>query len=289
MIWLILSIVASTGLFVVFELIQKLDIYLFPAIVVNYLVCSICGNLLLGESQIFQSSTVQHPGFYYMLFMGGMFIGAFFLMGSATSKAGSAKASVASKMSVIVPVLAAMFLLGQQSTLLQISGIAVGLVCVYFITKRDSKAAENSGSHALLLVLVFIGSGLVDTGLNFLSHFFEKSHANSAVFISTFIFSAAFVLGLLVYVFKVRKNQNLRAKELWAGLILGLVNFFSLYCVFKALDYYSNHTAYYWMLNNIGVVLFSTAVSVFMFKRQLDKANYIGLGLAVLAIVLLNL
>jgi multidrug transporter EmrE-like cation transporter len=59
--------------------------------------------------------------------------------------------------------------------------------------------------------------------------------------------------------------------------------------VFKALDYYADNTAYYWMLNNIGIVLLSTGVSVFMFKRRLDKANYIGLGLAVLAIVLLNI
>jgi multidrug transporter EmrE-like cation transporter len=68
-----------------------------------------------------------------------------------------------------------------------------------------------------------------------------------------------------------------------------LVNFFSLYCVFKALQSFQGHTAYYWMLNNIGVVLLSTLVSVLVFKRKLDNYNYIGLGLAIFAIVLLNI
>lgn len=289
MIWLILSIIASTGLFVIFELIRKLKINLFPAIVSNYFVCLVCGNVLLGEDYIFQSNTLDHGGFPYMIFMGGMFIGTFFLMGQATSKAGSAKSSVASKMSVIVPVMAAILLLGQPSTDFQIVGIFVGLICVYFITKRNGTSAKKGSSHALLLLLVFIGSGLVDTGLNFLSYYFGDSHANSPVFISTFIFTVAFIFGVLIYLVKVRKTQTIAKPELLAGLVLGLVNFFSLYCVFKALDSYADNTAYYWMLNNIGIVLLSTGISVFMFKRRLDKANYIGIGLAVLAIVLLNI
>ena len=287
--WLILSVLASTGLLVIFELTQKQGAKLFPVIIVNYLVCAICGNALLGPLHIFQSSTITHPAFYYMLFMGFMFIGTFFLMGTATARAGSSKASVASKMSVIVPVSASIILLNQPTSTLQIIGILIGLLCVYFITKQSKKNPSLEPNHALILLFVFIGSGLVDTGLNMLSHFFDKAHSNSPVFIATFIFTIAFILGLSAYIVLMRGKYKLSVKELLFGILLGLVNFFSLYCVFKALQSFQGHTAYYWMLNNIGVVLLSTLVSVLVFKRKLDNYNYIGLGLAIFAIVLLNI
>ena len=289
MIWLILSVIASTGLFVVFELIRKQGINLFPTIVVNYLVCSVCGNLLLGQQHLFRVETLDQEGFPYLLFMGALFIGAFFLMGLATANAGSAKSSVASKMSVILPVLAAVVILKQDTNTIQIIGILIGLLCVYFITKRNRNNENSHAGHTWLLLLVFIGSGLVDTGLNFLSHFFSQSHTEFPIFSSTFVFTSAFILGFLIYMFKVRKTQSLGKNEVIAGIGLGLINFFSLFCVFKALDVYASNTAHYWMLNNIGVVLLSTLVSVFLFKRKLDKSNYIGLALAIVAIVLLNL
>ncbi len=284
MIWLWLSIASSTGLFLLFEFIQKKQIALFPSIVVNYIVCSISGNILLNDKHIFSSEITNYPEWYYLAAMGGLFIVTFFLMGYATASEGASKSSVASKMSVVVPVLVSILVMKQIGSWMQGVGIFLGLVSVFFITKKQG--VKLLDSKPALLLAVFMGSGMVDAGLNLLAYKFGIIN-QSETFISTFIFSCAGAIGILLLVYNKLNQLNWQSASI--GVVLGLVNFCSLLCVFKALEAFKNNTANYWMLNNIGVVVSSTLLSVLLFQRKLDRNNYIGLAIAILAIISLNI
>ena len=125
MIWLFLSVLLSTMLFVAFKLFSKFSINVFSAIFFNYLTCFILGNVYLGSQHILHVSVIHEEGFFPIICMGMMFIGTFFLMGVSTHKSGAALSSMVSKMSVVLPVLVAVSFFHEHLSLLHICGIVL--------------------------------------------------------------------------------------------------------------------------------------------------------------------
>ena len=100
---LLLSILSSTLIFVVFKLFSRFKVNTLQAIVVNYFVA--CGTgLLLYDGEIVLQKIPEYPWFLYALALGSLFIGIFNLMAWTTQRSGLSVVSVATKMSVVVPV-----------------------------------------------------------------------------------------------------------------------------------------------------------------------------------------
>ena len=104
MIYLLLSIVASTLLFIIFKLFNVYKINTFQAIVANYAVACIYG-LMSYDSDINTNDIVNSEWFYGAIGLGFLFISVFNLMALTAQKNGLSVASVASKMSVIIPII----------------------------------------------------------------------------------------------------------------------------------------------------------------------------------------
>ena len=77
-------------------------------------------------------------------------------------------ASVASKMSVIIPISLGVILYNEQLGFIKIIGILLALIAVYFTSK---KKMEKYNKHPIFFypVLVFIGAGTIDASLKYLS------------------------------------------------------------------------------------------------------------------------
>ncbi len=73
------------------------------------------------------------------------------------------------------------------------------------------------------------------------------------------------------------------------SLFLGLVNFGSIYFLVQALKVTGMDSSVFFPLNNIGIVVLSTALSVLIFKESLSKVNIAGILLSVVALVVLML
>ena len=281
MIWLLLSVLLSTMLFVSFKLFSKFSIHVFSAIIFNYLTCFLLGNLYLGSEHIFHFSVINEVGFLPIICMGMVFIGTFFLMGVATHKSGAALSSMVSKMSVVLPVIVAMFILNEQIDAIKLVGIALSLLSVVLITNKSNEGTKFNW----VLILVFIGSGLVDTGLNLLNnkHYVYWTDAK----MSTLLFFGAFLSGLIIILINPKLLRNFDFKSALGGVLLGTANFYSLIAMFKAIDFYHGKTALFFTMNNVGVVLLSTLVGL-AFKEKITAKGYIGLALAIFALILLN-
>lgn len=281
MIWLLLSVLLSTMLFVAFKLFSKFSIDVFSAIIFNYLTCFLLGNAYLGSEHILHFSVIREVGFLPIICMGMVFIGTFFLMGVSTHKSGAALSSMVSKMSVVIPVIVAMIILKEQIDSIKMAGIALSLLSVVLITNRSNEGTKFNW----ILILVFIGSGLVDTGLNLLKnkHYAFWSDAK----MSTLLFFGAFVSGLMIMLINPKLVRNFDFKSALGGVLLGAANFFSLIAMFKAIDFYQGKTALFFTMNNVGVVLLSTIVGL-AFKEKITTKGYFGLALAIFALILLN-
>ena len=76
-------------------------------------------------------------------------------------------------------------------------------------------------------------------------------------------------------------------KSIQAGILLGVPNYFSIYFLLKAIGSYSESSALVFGLNNIGIVILSTLLSMLIFKETLSRGNKIGIAMALLSIVLI--
>lgn len=285
MIWLLASILCSAGLFLVFKALAHTDVHVLPAIVVNYFTCFLVGNLIPGQPHVFRAEVFQSDWVIPVACMGFLFITGFYSMGIATTRAGAAPASVASKMSVVIPALVAIVLFKEKLSWLQISGIVISLCSVFLMVEPAEGGGKRIHKGLWLLVLVFLASGAVDTGLNLASHYYGK--LTDPFTMSTIVFGAAAVLGSLLFLVT-RDNHRFRIKEVVGGVILGVINYASLVAMFRGIEFFRGQTAWFFAVNNIGVVAVSAIVAALFFKEKLHRSAYWGLGLALVSIILMN-
>ena len=151
MIYLLLSIAASTLLFIIFKLFNVYKINTFQAIVVNYAVACVCG-ILSYDSEIKTGDIVNSEWFYGAIGLGFLFISVFNLMALTAQKNGLSVASVASKMSVIIPIIFGVYMYNESAGFQKIIGIILALVAVYLASVKSKSAINFKKNLALPLL-----------------------------------------------------------------------------------------------------------------------------------------
>lgn len=283
---LALSVLCSSLIFVVFKLFKHYQVQTLYAIIVNYMVA--CGTgILLNPLQDSFTTVASRPWFLGTTLLGILFIAIFSIMAKSSQLNGVGVTSVATKMSLVIPVLFAVFYYRDALTFLQIIGIAFALLAVYLasIKKGNSK---NKSNALWLPFLVFLGSGVIDTTIKFIQEDYLRDN-EFAIFSST-VFGAAALTGCLVVgVQSVKKGLRWNAKNVLGGICLGIPNYFSIFFLLRALNQNTFNSASIFTLNNVAIVLFSTLLGILLFKEKLDWRNWSGVALAVVSIVLVAL
>jgi len=283
---LFLSIIASTGLFVIFKYFQRHQINTLHAIVVNYFTAALVGYLTFsGDVSVY--SIIEAPWFKGVIILGFLFISVFNVMGLTSQQHGLSVASVSGKMSVIIPILFSVIFYQEALSLIQIIGILIALCSVY-LTATKTKGSVITSHNLLLPLLLFMGSGVIDTTLKYL----EKtavSKDNVAVFSAT-IFLWAGILGVGLSLLLSKKQKiSLNLKTVIGGLVLGVVNYFSLYYLIRAFQFRGIESSAIFTINNVGIVGLTTVLGLLLFKEKLSASNWLGITLAVIAIALVSL
>ncbi len=289
-IYLVGSIVLTSYLLLSFKVCGKLNIPVFPAIVFNYMTCVITGSIVNGGFPI-QWAAIKTPWFQWAMIMGVLFIISFNLIGITAQKLGVAVASVANKLSLIIPVILSIILYQEQVVGWEIVGIALALLAVIFTCFPQNNLAEHGIKipmlqKILLPTLVFIGSGFLDALINHVQQSYVTKATNNAFLISGF-FSAA-CIGIIVLLYQYWKGQLVfKFNQVLAGICIGIPNYFSIWCLVQFPQDSPWETSASLPVNNMGIVLFSTLVAAFLFKEKLSKINWIGIGLSAIAIYLI--
>ena len=203
MIYLLLSILASTIIFINFKLFERFNINIFQAIVVNYFVAFITGIISYdGSVKIAQIPSLDW--FYFTLILGTLFIIVFNLMAITTQRSGLSVVSVATKMSVVVPVLFGLFYYKESLNGIKLTGIILALIAVYLAANKSNKGIRIKRKLIILPILVFIGSGVIDTSIKYLEDTYVAH--NDVPLFSAIIFLAAALVGLIFIGFQVIKR-----------------------------------------------------------------------------------
>ena len=288
MIFLALSIIASTLIFVIFRLFASYNINTLQAIVVNYFVACSCG--VIGyQNSIELSAIPQYNWFYYTLALGALFIIVFNLMAITTQHSGLSVVSVATKMALVIPIAFGLWYYQEPLGPFKAAGIVLALIAVYLVAVKKDSGILLQKRNLVFPMLVFLGSGLIDTSLNFLQNDFITDKSLIPLFSST-IFMTAGVIGIMVLVAqKIKGVLVLEFKNIIAGIVLGIPNYFSIYFLVKALRSDLFDSSGIFTINNVGIVIISTLLGIIFFKEQLSIKNWIGITLAVISIALVSL
>jgi drug/metabolite transporter (DMT)-like permease len=290
MILLILSIFLTSFLTLSFKVLGRLNIPALQAIVVNYFVCIITGSLVNGSFPITAASAAQ-PWFQWAIVMGIVFIILFNIIAFTAQRIGVAVASVANKLSLVIPFLFAIYLYDEKLTAMKIAGIIIALLSVLFTCwpHQDIRGSSIKSEHGLILMVplvLFIGSGLLDTMIKYVEQHFLDGTNNDDYFITAF--GVAGAAGLLILLFQIiTGKQKFDKRAIPAGILIGIPNYFSLWTLVKVLAANQGNSSAIFPIVNIGIVLFSTLMALLLFREKISTLNWTGVALAVLAIGLM--
>lgn len=282
-----LSVLCSTLLFVLFKLFERYKLSTARAIVVNYLVAALFGSMLLPRS-VDLFLVYQKPWFWLSALMGFLFISLFHLMAYIAQNIGLSVASVASKMSVVVPVSAAIVLFGDAVTFQKIAGILLALAGIWMASMKERK---GKAPIRLLVfpVILFLGSGMLDTLLKYAEG--RVVPREDQLYFIPSIFLMAFLWGLLITPFISGKKKiagTSLTRSIAGGVLLGVVNYGSIYFIWKALASDGAESSVVFPLANMGVVAASSLAGLMAFGEVLSKRNWFGIGISILAIIIMT-
>ena len=283
MIYLILSILASTLLFVTFKIFEKFEITNINAIVVNYFTAAIFGLSL--SSNIEEAFNNYDNWILFTLGLGAMFIIIFNIISKCINETNLSITTIFTKTSIVIPIVASSIFFNDSLNTIKITAILIALFSIFLMVQKpkDSTLKINR-FNLILLTLVFIGSGFIDFSLKY----FEQKFYNTldlSIF-SSFIFLFAGVFGLIYLIIK---KQSLKLKDVLGGIVLGILNYYSLYFIIKTLNFYTTNSSKVFAINNVSVVLLTTIIGFTFYKERLNIKSILGIILAVASILVLNL
>ena len=284
MIALIGTVVCSTFIFVIFRIFERFNIGIFQAIIANYFTAFFCG-ILVHSNQLTKESFLHLEWVPFVAISSVLFITLFMMMAISAQKNGIAATSVAVKMSMAVSMIGMIFIYNESISITKLTGIFCALVGVFLIASTGSK--NNKNKAAYMLVILFIGSGFLDLNLNYAQNH-VLNHISSALF-TAFSFAVAGTIGIIVHVIQRFRNkaQTFQAKNLMAGIFLGIPNYYSIYFLLESYQSLSWQDSSILAIVNVSVVLLSVITGFIVFKEVISKRKLAGILAALIAIFLL--
>lgn len=278
MVLVVVTAALFAALFLLFRYFGEKGIPLFPAIVVNYLTAAIAGILFSRPWDAGDLSLLPAPA----LLQGALFIGIFLLMGRSSQSMGVAITTVASKMSMVLTVLAMVLFFREVPGAAGWAGIALATVGVVLTSVPDRSTPRGSW---WMPVVILVGSALGDIMIALVQRTRLTPYTEPVY--PALVFTASACIGLAILLSGAQRTAILRRDVIIGGMVLGLINYGSIYCMVLALSTSGIPSSTVFPLLNIGTILIGTGASMLLFRERLALRPAIGIGLCLIASVFL--
>lgn len=285
MLYLLLSIFGSVSVGVLFKFAKNYSIDILQMVILNYIVTASLSYFIFNVD--IQNIPVNLP--YNTIFTLGILLPLLFIIQyRSILSSGIIKTDLAQRMSLFIPVLAAIFLFKENISIIRYFALALGLLSVYFIVNRKNNENNKLNKSQLIYpLLVFLGFGIIDI-------FFKKLALYSAIPYTSslfYVFLLAFIISIIYYFLtRLVKKQELfliNRYSLGFGLLLGALNLINILFYMKAHQEYANNPTTVFAGMNFGVIILGTLIGYFGFNENLSKRNLLGLIFACISIGLI--
>ncbi len=326
MIFLLFAITCSLAFGVLFKIAGLHDVDGLGLVSVNYVVAAIVVAfvLALGHNPAIRDAD---PKFLLLGTLTGLlFIGGFVLLALATRTAGMSLALSVMRVSVVIPFTYSWLYWKEEATVLQLIGLGIACCAFFLITRKPDRhrqsgsdrledpdavllspsetferpdqqapnskpsgrtiaASRNVSIAAVSLVLLFISGGLTDVSMKTYDELFESTYSTWEFM--GLVFGTAATVGIVSLSFTRRFTRRVFTGRLVAmGVILGVVNVASVEFLLRAVEALSG--TFVFPALNISVVIGAAIMGVVFWKERLSRSNRIGIGLAALALFLMQ-
>ena len=211
MLVLALSILCSSLIYVVFKYIDIWKGRTFEAIVFNYITATLLGFAIIffthDDFSIQTLKTIEKDWLWVAGIEGLLFISIFMCMALTAQKLSLTASSVASKMSMVIPII--LFILineEDQASPLKIIGIALACLAVFLTTARKDSKWDNK--YWYLPLILFLGSGIIDFLIGYAEFKYLDSQLKQQLFIPTiFLITGTIGIAILLYQYITKQHR----------------------------------------------------------------------------------
>lgn len=276
MLFLVLSVLCSVVVSVLLKIAKRSQVNLAQAVAFNYVMAVGLTLYLLKPPMPKQWNTLP---WWLFLALGILLPSIFIVMGKAVQAAGIVKSDAAQRLSLFLPIVAAVTLFGEQLTDSRMMGIVLAFLALFALLVRRGDKSGNSISGVILLLGVWVGYGVIDI-------LFKQVAKSGSAFALNLAVSFA-LAGVLMFVYLLILREKINWKSLLGGLLLGVFNFFNILFYIKAHQAFSDNPTLVFAAVNVGVIALGTLTGVVFFREKLSTLNIAGLVLALCAILML--
>lgn len=276
MLFLVLSILCSVTVGVIFKITRKYNSNPTQIVAFNY----IAALVLCYFTYTPNLKEVDSNAPWNLYIAIGVLLPVVFLFLVASIKhMGIVKTDAAQRLSLFIPILAAWFIFKEEFNTYKIIGIVIGFVALLFILRKQS---ENNQNKWIFPTIVLVGFGIIDILFKQIAIYTTLPYPTS-LFV---VFCIALAVAILISVYEIGiKNVKLESKNILFGALVGIFNFGNILFYLKAHKAFAENPSTVFAGMNMGVIVLGSLVGLLFFKEKLSKLNYIGLFLALIAIV----
>ena len=244
----------------------------------NYLTCMLLGAFFSGAGSLVPRDPQLPWVLITGLFNGSLYLSGFIVFQTSVRKNGMVLSALFMKLGLLVPMVLSIFLFREIPGGAQIIGFVLALGAIFLMNLQKDTARSGS---ALGLLSVLILGGSADA----MSKVFEElgpAHLSQQFLLYTFLSAFALSLGVVAC-----KKQKFGRWEVFFGVLIGIPNFCSakfLLAALTTLDAVIVYPTY-----SVASLLVITLAGIFLFREKLTVRQWIGLGIILPALALLNL
>ena len=246
----------------------------------NYFIAAIVGFVLWITQPRPEFSA---PAAFFGALMGLLFVFSFFNFAKSVHVAGTALATVSSRLSVVISTFLSILFFGETPGVFQLAGYFFTLLTLFFfyLSLRKSPGPSLQFSGYFYLIALALGIGLNDFSLKLFS--VQRPESEKELFLFFIFFSAFLYTVFSLWIKKIKFNRTV----LWRGTVLGGPNILSSFFLINAL--LSLPATVVYPVSNIGIIVLTLLSAYLIWKEKLNRQGILALLLGTVAIVLISL
>jgi drug/metabolite transporter (DMT)-like permease len=276
MLFLILSVICSVIVGVIFKVSRRYQVFATQIVMYNYVFALVLCYLFFSPDLTALDSSSPWGIF---ISLGILLPVVFLFLATSIKYMGIVKTDAAQRLSLIISILGAWFLFGEQFSSLKLTALLFGFPAILLILNKPTDNKENKWIYP---ALVLLGFGVIDL-------LFKQIALTSSLPFTTSLF-VLFSISLIIMIIYngyelLFRKAKMDFKSIIFGGLVGIFNFGNILFYLKAHQAFAKNPSTVFAGMNMGVIVIGSLVGIFIFKEKVTKLNIAGLFLALLAIV----
>lgn len=276
--YLIASILMTSAMLITLKYIGIKDLNPWITLAINYTLCFVLCLVILyigNHDTLFLIPSLVH------IIIGVLFVIGFYINQRALNSYSLQQMTLFYRLSLVIPIAVSILFLGNPLKTIQIPGLLIAVAAMYFLTiQKGEKVKVQFTISALILFLVWLFAGMIDTGFLLIAQENLSPLPQIASINAIFVISALFT----VIVSAVDAPRKPSRGEWQIGGLMGLANVAATYFFITGLGTFGDDATFI-TLNHCGIILMASIYGYLMFKEKTTPRMWIGTALAVTAII----